>query len=107
MQIERLWGAGHFGHLDHDIPFPPRAEDSPDGAEPSVTIIHGRNGVGKTRLLRMLHGCMTLDFKPFRDVPFRHAELVFNTRDVLSVERQADESYPPLRVKFQDLDVTL
>jgi predicted ATPase len=107
MQIERLTVTGLFGHLRHDVSLPTRPDDANPPAEPSVTIIHGRNGVGKTTLLRMLDGMMTLQFDPFREVPFERGELRFNTGDVLAVSKEQDEPNSPLRVTFRDLDVRL
>jgi predicted ATP-binding protein involved in virulence len=82
MQITELQVDGLFGQFDHVVPFTPEG-DSKD--EPSVTIIHGPNGVGKTTLLRMLRGMMDLQFTEFRRVPFKFASLTFNTGDRLSV----------------------
>ncbi len=44
---------------------------------PAVVFIHGRNGIGKTTVLRMLEGIMRLDFNPFRQIPFTSATLTF------------------------------
>lgn len=35
-----------------------------------ITILHGPNGIGKTALLRLLHGLMNKDLDVFRSIPF-------------------------------------
>ena len=52
---------------------------------PSLVILHGRNGVGKTTLLRMLDGLMRLDFDVFREVPFVSSGLRFNSGQQITV----------------------
>src|SRR5882757_4126268 len=106
MQIQRFLVTGLFGRYTHPVPFPPRA-DSDDDSDPSVVILHGKNGVGKTTILRMLSGMMELDFNVFRKVPFSTCELEFSTGAVLSVSPSDGHGVSPLRVEFQDTSVLL
>ncbi|WP_456785884.1 AAA family ATPase [Cellulomonas sp. P5_C5] len=87
MQLAELTVRGLFGKYDHRVPFPTASEED---AVPSVVILHGRNGIGKTTVLRMLNGMMALDFSAFRAVPFGTARLVFNTGSAISVARRPD-----------------
>jgi hypothetical protein len=101
MQLERLEIHRLFGRFSHAIDFPTREDDAE--AQPSVTIIHGPNGVGKTTSFHMLNGMMTLDFSRFREVPVQGARLAFTTGQQLSVRRDEDSAQPALVVTFEDL----
>ena len=61
MRITKISVKKLFGVFDHEIPL---NQDS------RITILHGPNGVGKTVLLRMVHGLCRSDFAIFRDIPF-------------------------------------
>jgi predicted ATP-binding protein involved in virulence len=74
IQLSRFSVSRLFGRYDHAIQFPHTAEASD---VPSVVILHGPNGVGKTTVLRMLDGMMQLDFDMFRVTPFGTASLQF------------------------------
>ena len=47
MQMKRFVIDGLFGRLSHSIDFPTANED---GKAPSVVILYGRNGIGKTTI---------------------------------------------------------
>ena len=75
MQLAEFEVLGLFGRYDHRIKFPvSKAGES----RPSLVILHGPNGVGKTTILKMIDGCMQLDFDVFRENPFKSASLKFN-----------------------------
>jgi energy-coupling factor transporter ATP-binding protein EcfA2 len=101
MQLAELVVQGLFGKYDHKIAFPMTSEDE---TKPSVVILHGPNGIGKTTVLRMLNGMMALDFSIFRTVPFAAAHLDFNTGARLSVNRREDGA---LQVAFDGMDALL
>ncbi|WP_433215685.1 AAA family ATPase [Dactylosporangium sp. CS-047395] len=101
MQLEEFAVHGLFGRYNHVIPLPTSEEDS-DAA--SVVILHGPNGVGKTTVLQMLSGMMSLNFDPFRRVPFTSSLLRFNSGVELRVDRMRDGS---LRVQFKDFEAYL
>ena len=64
---------GLVGRYHHHIKFP---VSKPDEPQPSLVILHGPNGVGKTTVLRMIDGLMRLDFDPFRENPFKTKDRV-------------------------------
>jgi predicted ATPase len=100
VQLSSFSVFGLFGLYDHTIPF----VTDEDSSEASVVIIHGKNGVGKSTVLKMIHGMMKMDFSVFRSVPFTMAVLTFNTGEKLRVRK---ESSGELRVQFRDHDVLL
>jgi len=102
MQLAELVVEGLFGKYDHKVLLPTSGEDE---AEPSVVILHGPNGVGKTTILRMLSGMIKLDFNLFRSVPFRRAYIGFNAGQRLTVSRTDDDK--ALLIDFDGSSVLL
>ncbi len=106
MQLEQFSISGLFGGKNHEIAFPiPNEAD----AEPSLLIIHGKNGVGKTTILRMIAGLMRLDFDSFRDVPFESASLRFTSGQTISVKlrERGRGRKRALSVAFDEMSVDL
>lgn len=62
LRIKSVSVEGLFGLYDHRIPF--KLDDR-------VTIIHGPNGIGKTRILSWIEALFRLDSTAFQGVPFR------------------------------------
>jgi energy-coupling factor transporter ATP-binding protein EcfA2 len=93
-----------FGQWNHKIDFPFPNEDNP---KPSLVILHGPNGVGKTTILRMIDGIMQLDFNIFRIMPFRNCSLSFSTNKKIQVKPNRIDPPHILNVKFDRLEVTL
>lgn len=94
---------GLFGGVPIHLTFPGASES---GAEPTLLILSGQNGSGKTTIFRMIEGMLRLDFDTFRQVPFRNCSLSLSTGDKLSVKWIEDPRFP-LRVGFRDLTITL
>ena len=90
MQLRRFEVDRLFGLFDHAFDFPEPSEDDP---RPAVVVLHGPNGVGKTTILRMLEGMMTLSFGPFRRAPFAEARLTLNTGSTISVARESEPDH--------------
>ena len=83
--------------FDHEIPL---------NQESRITIIHGPNGVGKTVLMRMLHGLFNFDYAFIDSIPFDSFELEFGNR--MGIRVAAVESHSRLlvgRFKLRGFDV--
>lgn len=102
MQLASFEVRGLFHRLTHRIEFPAAPEGKPT---PSIVILHGPNGMGKTTVLRMIDGLMTLNFGVFNEVPFEACELRFTTGEAISVEEPNAASR--LRVRFRDRELKL
>jgi energy-coupling factor transporter ATP-binding protein EcfA2 len=89
VELAELSVTGLFGRFDHVVAFPHAQEGA---ADPSLVILHGQNGVGKTTVLLMLDGLMRLDFDVFRVRPFSTCTLSFSSGDVLRVEKTSDDA---------------
>ncbi|GIL39222.1 AAA family ATPase [Roseiterribacter gracilis] len=96
VRLHRFAIDGLFGRSPIAIDFPPAAELA---SEPSILILSGQNGSGKTTILKMLAGATSMNFDTFRAVPFRNAILEFSNGEVLQVERTSNEDRP-LRISF-------
>lgn len=104
-QLKELAVEGLFGTFNHRVDFPEPDKVNP---RPSLRIIHGHNGVGKTRLLLMLDGFLRLDFDAFRKVPFGTGRLVFSNGDAIQVSHDTSpDGSPALLVEFQERKVRL
>lgn len=69
---------GLLGHLDHEIEFP---QDWP------FLIIHGPNGVGKTRFLQLIAATLGRKYTTLSTLPFNSFECDFTDGARLTVER--------------------
>lgn len=76
MRIAKISVKGLFGYLDHEIPL---------NQESRITIIHGPNGVGKTVLMRMVHGLLNYDYEYIASIPFEQFEIEYSGGGVLTV----------------------
>jgi len=85
VQLSELVVHGLFGKYTHKIPLPTSSPG--DDSFPSVLILYGPNGIGKTTVLKMLNGLIRLDFDIFRRIPFDTCHLEFTTGDRLFVRR--------------------
>jgi len=83
MQLDEFEIKALFGKYNHTISFPHRDENDPN---PSLVILHGKNGIGKTTILKMIDGILKLDFNIFRSVPFKHSILKFSNGEKIKVE---------------------
>jgi ABC-type lipoprotein export system ATPase subunit len=90
-RVEEVRLTGLFGLFDHKIALNP---------DTGITIIHGANGVGKTRILQILHSLTALKWGVLRRTPFDRLELSFSDGSELKIDR-ADTS-PPLPLSEGD-----
>ncbi|MFJ2752388.1 AAA family ATPase [Streptomyces sp. NPDC087297] len=76
-----------LGRFDHEVEFP---------AGRDFVILHGPNGIGKTRLLELIAATFSLDVMGISEIPFRAAYFEFNDGHLLTVERLGQEALPGL-----------
>lgn len=73
---------GLLGQFDHRIHFP---------ANSSFVVLHGPNGVGKTKLLELINGTFSLDLGLIDDLPFESVDFEFDDESFLSVIKTSDQ----------------
>jgi predicted ATP-binding protein involved in virulence len=83
MQIQQISVTGLFGIFDHVIPL--------NMAE-HITIVHGPNGFGKTAILRLLNGFFNSRYSVFREIPFNHFQIVFDSETIIDIVKILDDS---------------
>jgi predicted ATP-binding protein involved in virulence len=83
MQIKQISVTGLFGIFDHVIPL--------NMAE-HITIVHGPNGFGKTAILRLLNGFFNSRYSVFREIPFNHFQIVFDSETIIDIVKILDDS---------------
>jgi energy-coupling factor transporter ATP-binding protein EcfA2 len=98
MQLAEVEVVKLFGRYNHHVKF---AHTDRDSGGPSIVILHGPNGIGKTRLLRMIDGVLRLQFDAFRDVPFELFRIAFNDSSTISVSRGGEEPGSPLHIEYR------
>jgi predicted ATPase/energy-coupling factor transporter ATP-binding protein EcfA2 len=104
LQLERFAIEGLFRCRSHNIEFPLPKEDS---HAPSVVILYGKNGIGKTTVLRMLDGLLRLDFNIFRHVPFQTCLLQFDSGQQLEVKAHSEDHLMHLEAAYNNIRVLL
>lgn len=108
MQLKRFAVEKLFGQYNHEINFPVRPEAS---NEPSLVLLCGPNGIGKTTILQMISGFKRLKFDIFRKVPFKVASLTFSDGTTISVtvanKRSEKKALRYLSVKYEKMKIEL
>ena len=94
MRITKVSVKGLFGMFDHEIPL---------NQESRITIIHGPNGVGKTVLMRMLHGLFNYEYEFVGRVPFQRLSIFFDDNGIIHVKVLESGSLP---TKYHEIGVT-
>ena len=78
-RLVRVRVNGLLGRFNHDIHFP---------QDWKFLIIHGPNGVGKTKLLELIHSIFTGSFARLARLPFISAQFEFDDGTGLEVQRR-------------------
>ncbi|MEV8036030.1 AAA family ATPase [Streptomyces sp. NPDC086182] len=76
-----------LGRFDHEVKFPTGRD---------FVILHGPNGIGKTKLLELIAATFSLDVMTIAEIPFRAAYFEFDDGHLLTVERLGQEALPGL-----------
>ena len=77
--------------FDHEIPL---------NQESRITIIHGPNGVGKTVLLRMVHGLFHYEYEYVGSVPFEQFRIEFESGEFITVKKEGKGAYDDEALKL-------
>lgn len=97
MRITKISVKGLFGMFDHEIPL---------NQESRITIVHGPNGVGKTVLMRMVHGLFHYDNEFLTKTPFDELHIEFENSGFISVKddknQNANDKIPALLIEYGD-----
>ena len=106
MEYKEFYVEGLFGLYNHSINFS-LVKSSEKRA--SIIMLYGKNGIGKTTVLRMIEGLMQLDFTVFRQLNFRRAYLKFSNNETISVTANYDISnvLEYLEVEYRNTKVKL
>ena len=91
MRITKVSVKGLFGMFDHEIPI---NQDS------RITIVHGPNGVGKTVLLRMVHGLFNYEYWLLGKIPFDEFRIDFENAELVTVRKLQEEAR--LYIEYSD-----
>jgi ABC-type cobalamin/Fe3+-siderophores transport system ATPase subunit len=97
--------SGLFGSDGEIVIDFPSAADSI--TEPTILILSGKNGTGKTTILRMISGMLHLDFDLFRVMPFSKASLSLISGEKVTISWNPKADDFPLTASFAEHTVTL
>ncbi len=78
MRINQISVTDLFGVFEYVVPL---------NLEERITIIHGKNGVGKTTLLKLINGFFKLRYSELRAIPFSHLKINFDNDDYIKVNK--------------------
>ncbi len=110
MKIEKFVVIGLFDLYNHTLDFKTKYSSKSQTEEASVIMMFGRNGIGKTTILRMIEGLMNLNFDVFRNTTFKSACLTFSNGKEISVTGAYEEESQDLKyliVRYNNLETKL
>jgi predicted ATP-binding protein involved in virulence len=87
MRLSSLRVDGLLGRFNHELAFPPEWE---------FVILHGPNGVGKTKLLELINAVASGRLSALFRIPFRSADFRFDDGRQLSVQSTRQLAFPEL-----------
>lgn len=76
MRIKQITVKHLFGIFDHTINL---------NMEERITIIHGKNGFGKTSILRLVNGFFNLKYSDIRAIPFQKFTIIFDDKSFVDI----------------------
>jgi predicted ATP-binding protein involved in virulence len=82
MRIRKITVKDLFGIFNHEIPL---------NTQDHITIVHGPNGYGKTKILSMVNDLFNANYIMLTTVPFRELLVDFDDGSTLSVQSAARE----------------
>ena len=90
MKIDKISVVGLFGTFDHEIVL---------NSDPPITLVLGRNGLGKTILLRMLSAIFTNHLEYLCQVQFKSFTIYFELDNKLVISR-LPKTFNELKFEF-------
>ena len=93
MRIKQISITDLFGVFNHVIPL---------NLEERITIIHGKNGVGKTKLLKLIYEVCSSVCNETPNIPFSQLILSFDNGETLKVDGKKIEDSPEGHELFLD-----
>ncbi|TRU56764.1 MAG: excinuclease [Microcystis aeruginosa Ma_QC_C_20070823_S13] len=78
--------------------------------EERITIIHGKNGFGKTSILRLVNGFFNLKYSDIRAIPFQKFTIIFDDKSFVDVvkastsKNKKSNARPKINFKFTSSD---
>ena len=94
MRITKVSVTGLFGMFDHEIPL---------NQESRITIVHGPNGVGKTVLMRMVHGLFNYEYEFIGQIRFERLSIFLDNGSVIYVKALGGAEGLPIRYKKRNV----
>jgi len=85
MRIVKISVTKLFGTFDHVIPL---------NVDEQITIIHGKNGVGKTSLLKLINGFFNLKYSELRAIPFAEFRIDFDDHSSVVITQEEKNKEP-------------
>lgn len=80
MRIKQITVKHLFDIFDHTINL---------NMEERITIIHGKNGFGKTSILRLVNGFFNLKYSDIRAIPFQKFTIIFDDNSFVDVVKDS------------------
>ncbi len=101
MRIKQITVKHLFGIFDHTINL---------NMEERITIIHGKNGFGKTSILRLVNGFFNLKYSDIRAIPFQKFTIIFDDNSFVDVvpastsKNKKSNARPKIKFNFTSSD---
>jgi predicted ATP-binding protein involved in virulence len=97
MRIKQVYIKGLFGIFNHVIPLI-KTEDK-------ITIVYGLNGIGKTIMLKMIHGIFNSKYTVFEKIPFLSFAVYFEDNSSLEIAKKTEGENKTITLKLDSEDI--